>query len=130
MKKIIAFVICMAIAITILLTACSSEPELVVSNAYKHRGDYYGNYIDNTYTFVIKNNSRTKDIESVDYFTIYFFDKHGNSVGSWNADRTALNKLALDAGHSWEVQIDVAESVLPYSENWSYDTEYLLNYYD
>lgn len=126
MKK--AAIVIMVLILGILLTACSSEPELVVDNAYKHRGNYNGNYYNNAYTFTIKNHSRT-DIESVDYFRIYFYDGKGNNVGVWKASRADLNALALDASDTYTLRIEVPETDLPYDGKWNYDTEYSLNYY-
>lgn len=127
-KAIFTAIVVIIIAICVL--SSFSEPELVVSNSYKHRGDYNGNYYHNTYTFEIKNKSRFKDVESVDYFRIYFYDNAGDCVGVWNAETYELLNLALEAGDDYVVQIDVAESLLPYDGGWSYDTEYSLNYYD
>ncbi len=96
-KRIISAIL-LAI-LCLLLTACSSEPQLVVTNAYKHRGDYNGNYSVNAYTFHIKNKSGT-DIESVDYFIIYFFNGRGECVANYEMESWELRSLALDAGDS------------------------------
>lgn len=128
-KKLIIVAIAI-IAVAFFITALFSEPKLVVSNSYKHRGDYNGDYSVNAYTFEIKNNSFFKDIDSVDYFRIYFYDKAGDYVDVWNAGTSELLALALDARDDYVVQIGVAEDFLPYDEGWSFDTEYYLYYYD
>lgn len=128
-KSTLVIILLMGLVLLAVLTGCSAEPQLVIDNAYKHQGSYSGNSTYNTYTFTIKNDSRT-DIDSVDYFRIYFYDGRNNEVGVWHANSQELKSLALDAGDAQTFRINVPERDLPYNGDWGYDTEYSIHYYD
>ena len=128
MKKLI--IIAVLAAICLMFFIGSSEPELVVDNSYKHRGTYSGNMNLNTYTFEIKNDCRRTDIESLDYFRILFYDSDSNLVYTWRAGSSDLKELALSSGDSVRFQINISEKTLSYYEDWSYEIEYYLYYYE